>query len=192
MKLGGKVIYAAKFIQAEPFFGYMYHFYPSRAKFFCNVNGPLYCLFCVGFWLVWSLITLLGCCCAYHRRRYFGNYHGAAQSYLYSTHLALVIPEPEPSEEHAFPKYKLPSYAEVEAMPNLGPPDDCEGAPPPYTLASLNWENPGPAPPYIQWYENDAVNTAEGGHVSGQTSQPHCQTTEADAEPVLSLESAGT
>lgn len=39
--------------------------------------------------------------------------------------------------------YKLPSYAEVEAMGSLGPPADGEGAPPPYVdpLANEELEN---------------------------------------------------
>ena len=39
--------------------------------------------------------------------------------------------------------YKLPSYAEVEAMGSLGPPVDGEGAPPPYVdpLANEELEN---------------------------------------------------
>lgn len=41
------------------------------------------------------------------------------------------------------PKYRLPSYAEVEAMASLGPPLDGEGAPPPYMdpLASEESDN---------------------------------------------------
>lgn len=39
--------------------------------------------------------------------------------------------------------YKLPSYAEVEAMGSLDPPADGEGAPPPYVdpLANEELEN---------------------------------------------------
>ena len=36
--------------------------------------------------------------------------------------------------------YKLPSYAEVEAMGRLGPPVDGEGAPPPYVDPLTNEE----------------------------------------------------
>ena len=36
--------------------------------------------------------------------------------------------------------YKLPSYAEVEAMGCLGPPEDGEGAPPPYADSLENNE----------------------------------------------------
>ena len=38
------------------------------------------------------------------------------------------------------PEYKLPSYAEVEAMGSLGPPEDGEGAPPPYVDPTTNEE----------------------------------------------------
>ena len=38
------------------------------------------------------------------------------------------------------PEYKLPSYAEVEAMGSLGPPEDGEGAPPPYVDPTANDE----------------------------------------------------
>ena len=38
------------------------------------------------------------------------------------------------------PKYKLPTYAEVEAMGSLGPPADGEDAPPPYVEPVANEE----------------------------------------------------
>ena len=46
--------------------------------------------------------------------------------------------------------YKLPSYAEVEAMGSLDPPADGEGAPPPYVDPQANEELP---------VENGATNS---------------------------------
>lgn len=102
-----------------------------------------------GFWLVWGLITVLACCCAYHRRKYY-SHHGQIRNFVYPTTLPR---SPECSNAHAEamidPKYyKLPSYAEVEAMGSLDPPADGEGAPPPYV-----------DPPANEELENGATNS---------------------------------
>lgn len=84
------------------------------------------------FWLVWALISLLGCCCAYHRKRYFA-YHCQIRHFVYPTTRQGAVGNTPPYEQlEDDPKYRLPSYAEVEAMGSLGPPLDGEGAPPPY------------------------------------------------------------
>lgn len=46
------------------------------------------------------------------------------------------MPRTETSTEH--PTFKLPSYEEAIAMPTLGPPNDAEGAPPPYIYYAEN------------------------------------------------------
>ena len=100
-----------------------------------------------GFWLVWGLISILGCCCAYHRRRYYA-YHGQIRNFVYPLALRRSAEVLTPYDEFVVdPKYKLPSYAEVEAMGSLGPPADGEGAPPPYVDPLANED-----------LEDDAVN----------------------------------
>ena len=104
-----------------------------------------------GFWLVWGLISLLGCCCAYHRRRSY-SHHGQIENFVYPIGLrGSVEPLTPYNQELAVddPKYfKLPSYAEVEAMGSLGPPTDGTGAPPPYVDPLANED-----------LEDDAINS---------------------------------
>lgn len=85
----------------------------------------------------------MACCCAYHRRRYFA-YHWQIRNFVYPTTLRGAA-EPITCYEQLEndPKYKLPSYAEVEAMGSLGPPADGEGAPPPYVDPLSNEELQG-------------------------------------------------
>ena len=98
--------------------------------------------------MVWGLITILACCCAYHRRRYY-SYHGQIRNFIYPISLQRTgEPSIQYEELAADPKYKLPSYAEVEAMGSLGPPVDAAGAPPPYVDPLANEEQ-----------EDDAVNS---------------------------------
>lgn len=64
------------------------------------------------------------------------------------------------------PNYKLPSYAEVEAMGSLGPPSDREGAPPPYVDPLANED-----------LEDDADNIENGeifleSRVDDESSRP--------------------
>lgn len=96
------------------------------------------------FWLVWAVISTLGCCCAYQRRRHYG-WHGHIRNFIYPLAPARTEDQPlTPYEEFfSYPKYNLPSYAEVEAMGSLGPPSDVENAPPPYAdpLANENLED---------------------------------------------------
>ena len=84
-----------------------------------------------GFWLVWCVISILGCCCAYHRRRSYAH-HAQIQNFIYPSMLRSVASSPSCEELVTEPKYKLPSYAEVEAMENFSPPPDGPGAPPAY------------------------------------------------------------
>ena len=72
---------------------------------------------------MWGLISLLGCCCAYFRRRYF-SYHWQIRNFMYPTAMHGVGPTNSYEQLENDPKYKLPSYAEVEAMGSLGPPAD--------------------------------------------------------------------
>ncbi len=98
--------------------------------------------------MVWGLITILACCCAYHRRRYY-SYHGQIRNFVYPTSLVRTEVSSTPYQELVVdPKYKLPSYAEVEAMGSLGPPVDAAGAPPPYVDPLANEEQ-----------EDDAINS---------------------------------
>ncbi|EDO41530.1 predicted protein [Nematostella vectensis] len=80
------------------------------------------------FWLIWCVITILGCSCAYLKRRQIGLYG-------YTMNVQNNLQSRASSNSPEYPKHKLPSYAEVIAMPNLGPPDDIEGAPPPYFVS---------------------------------------------------------
>ena len=59
---------------------------------------------------------------------------------MYPTALNGVGPTNSYEQLENDPKYKLPSYAEVEAMGSLGPPADGEGAPPPYVDPLANEE----------------------------------------------------
>lgn len=98
--------------------------------------------------MVWGLITILACCCTYHRRRHYA-YHGQIRNFVHPALLDRSAESSTPYQELAVdPKYKLPSYAEVEAMGSLGPPVDAAGAPPPYVDPLANEEQ-----------EDDAVNS---------------------------------
>ena len=120
-----------------------------------------------GFWLVWAVISLLGCCCAYHRRRYYG-WHGHIRNFIYPLAPARTENQPLTPYDEFFsdPNYKLPSYAEVEAMGSLGPPSDGEGAPPPYVDPLANED-----------LEDDADNIENGeifleSRVDDESSRP--------------------
>ncbi|XP_044173228.1 WW domain binding protein 1-like [Acropora millepora] len=92
------------------------------------------------FWMVWGSISLLGCCCAYHRKHYFAT-HWQIRNFVYLTTTSDASqPRNTRGELENDPKYNLPSYADVEAMGSLDPPADGEGAPPPYVDPLANEE----------------------------------------------------
>ncbi|XP_068677753.1 WW domain binding protein 1-like [Montipora foliosa] len=92
------------------------------------------------FWLVWGSISLLGCCCAYYRKRYFAS-HCQIRNFVYlTTHPSAAQPTNTYGPLENDLTYKLPSYAEVEEMGSLGPPAEGEDAPPPYVDTLANQE----------------------------------------------------
>ncbi|XP_073241552.1 uncharacterized protein [Porites lutea] len=92
------------------------------------------------FWLAWGVICIFACCCAYHRRRNFA-YQWQIRNFMYPTVLHGESGNTASYQQFEnTPEYKLPSYAEVEAMDSLGPPEDGEGAPPPYVDPTANEE----------------------------------------------------
>ena len=129
----------------------------------------------LGFWLVFALLSLLACCCAYHRRHNFA-YHWQIRNFVYSTALR---GETEPTTSYQQldndPKYKLPSYAEVEAMGSLGPPADGDGAPPPYVDPLANEELQEDA---TISQENSAEESTDGLRICLVTQDTEVQSTE--------------
>ncbi|XP_031570207.1 WW domain-binding protein 1-like [Actinia tenebrosa] len=80
------------------------------------------------FWLLWVIIILLGCTCVYYKRHYAGPY-SRMSNYWYAM---MNVRPAQTTNQPGITQFKLPTYEEVIQMSQLGPPEDHEGAPPPY------------------------------------------------------------
>ncbi|XP_044135173.1 WW domain-binding protein 1-like isoform X1 [Bufo gargarizans] len=97
------------------------------------------------FWLAWTLIILVGCCCAYRHRRFKLRHQQELRQREISLMAYQGVAPPVPAALEPWPNCKLPTYDEVTQDPPTPPPPYCEildetptGLVPPVSSTGLN------------------------------------------------------